>query len=122
MTHTPMAPTGSLVTVVGTAEFGRRAKRSMTQADRDALGVYLASNPQAGVQLGGGVRKLRFARRGEGKSGDYRVIHFFQKGSGLPLFLITMFAKSEKANLTADETAMVVQAGEALAENYGRRE
>jgi hypothetical protein len=112
----------TLVTVVETAEFARRARRSMTEADRDALVVYLASNPEAGVLLGGGVRKLRFARRGEGKSGGSRVIHFFHPGSGLPLFLITMFAKSEKANLTADETAMVVRAGETLAANYGKRE
>ena len=32
--------------------------------------------------------------------GGYRVVHFFDREEGTPAFLITVFAKNEKANLT----------------------
>ena len=61
-----------------------------------------------------------FAREGGGKSGGYRVIHFFSPEDGLPIFLITVFAKNEKVNLTPRETEIVKQLGEALAASYRR--
>ncbi|MFN3615312.1 MAG: type II toxin-antitoxin system RelE/ParE family toxin [Rubrimonas sp.] len=110
----------SLVTVVETPEFQRRARSLMSEDDRIALIDLVARNPMAGVSIGGGVRKFRFARGGGGKSGGYRVIHFFSPEGDAPIFLITVFAKNEKANLTARETEMVKQLGAALAASYGR--
>ncbi|HLY19054.1 MAG TPA: helix-turn-helix domain-containing protein [Bryobacteraceae bacterium] len=46
----------------------------------------------------GGVRKVRFAGRGWGKRGGYRVITFFS-GTDIPVFLLNSFAKSEKSDL-----------------------
>jgi hypothetical protein len=40
---------------------------------------------------------LRVAGRGKGKSGGYRAITFYS-GTALPVFLITVFGKGEKAN------------------------
>ena len=64
----------------------------------------LAANPEAGdIMPGcGGARKLRVARPGKGKSGGYRVITYFA-GADVPVFLLTVFAKNEKANLTKGE-------------------
>ena len=45
---------------------------------------------------------MRFAGRGKGKSGGYRVITFFT-GKNLPVFLLNVFAKGEKINLTKAE-------------------
>ena len=56
-------------TVVEMPDFQRRAKAAMTEAERMALIDYLSANPLAGVLLGGGLRKVRFAREGGGKSG-----------------------------------------------------
>ena len=50
----------------------------------------------------GGARKLRVAKPGKGKSGGYRVITYFG-GEEVPVFLLTVFGKNEKANLTQAE-------------------
>ena len=77
----------------------------MTDAEIETLVTYLASNPMAGVELAGtgGCRKLRWAGRGKGKSGGYRVVTFYT-GVLLPVFLITVFSKGERASLSKSET------------------
>lgn len=108
----------TIVTVVETAEFQRRARVIMSDAERLELIDFVARNPMTGVSIGGGVRKFRFARDGGGKSGGYRVIHFFSPDDGTPVFLITVFAKNEKANLTKTETEAVKTLGEVLSATY----
>lgn len=108
----------TIVSVVETAEFQRRARAIMSEAERLELIDFVARNPTTGVSIGGGVRKFRFARDGGGKSGGYRVIHFFNPDDGTPVFLITVFAKNEKANLTKTETEAVKTLGEALSATY----
>ena len=48
------------------------------------------------------MRKLRWARDGRGKSGGVRVIYYFHSET-MPLYLLTMFAKNERANLSKAE-------------------
>jgi len=110
----------AVVTVVETPEFERRAKALMSDDERMALIDFVARHPLAGVSIGGGVRKVRFAREGGGKSGGYRVIHVFSPESGMPVFLITVFAKNEKASLTKSETEQVRALGRILLETYRR--
>ncbi|MBP6362945.1 MAG: type II toxin-antitoxin system RelE/ParE family toxin [Novosphingobium sp.] len=107
-----------LQTVVELPEFLRRAKAIMTDEDRAALVDFMAANPEAGIALGGGLRKLRFARPGGGKSGGYRTIYVFG-GTRIPLFLVTVFAKNEKDNLSKTEQADLVALSKALIEHYG---
>lgn len=108
----------AIVTVAETPEFQRRARAIMSDEERMALIDFIARNPLAGTSIGGGVRKARFARDGGGKSGGYRVIHFYCGDKDVPLFLITVFAKNEKANLTRTETEAVKSLGKMLAESY----
>lgn len=89
-------------TVVELPEFLRRAKAIMTDDERVSLVNYIAANPESGVSLGGGMRKVRIPREGSGKSGGYRTIYVFG-GRHLPIFLVTVFAKNEKDNLTKAE-------------------
>lgn len=51
----------------------------------------------------GGVRKVRFARDGGGKSGGFRVVYFFHDLE-MPLYLLTLFAKNAKSSLSQAET------------------
>ncbi len=51
----------------------------------------------------GGVRKLRWRRGGQGKSGGVRVIYCFHNEDMPPLYLLTLFAKGDRANLTRAE-------------------
>lgn len=96
-----------LQTVVELPEFQRRAKAVMSDSEREAAVVWIAENPDAGISLGGGLRKVRIPREGSGKSGGFRTIYVFG-GRHMPIFLITVFAKNEKANLTAKDQAAAV--------------
>jgi len=65
---------------------------------------HLAAQPRAGdlIQGTGGIRKLRWARGGRGKSGGVRVIYYFHSDR-IPLYLLTVFGKGEKADLSKGE-------------------
>lgn len=103
------------------ADFTRRSKALMSDAERMELIDFLSTAPDAGVSLGRGLYKVRFARKSEGKSGGYRTIHFYRPDSG-PLLLLTMFAKNEKANLSALELAKLTQLAELAAATYRRKQ
>ena len=93
-----------LLTVAELPEYLRVAGKTLADADRHAIVDYLAGHPTAGalIQGSGGVRKLRWARDGRGKSGGVRVIYYFHS-EDMPLYLLTMFAKNERANLSKAE-------------------
>lgn len=80
------------------------ADAGMSGEEIQALVMFLAANPMAGDEMAGtgGCRKLRVAGRRKGKSGGYRTITFYS-GVEMPVFLITVFSKGEKANLTKQE-------------------
>jgi hypothetical protein len=65
---------------------------------------YLAAHPKAGdlMEGTGGVRKLRWGRGAQGKSGGVRVIYYVHS-EAMPLYLLTLFAKNERANLSKAE-------------------
>jgi hypothetical protein len=48
-----------LQTVVELDSFLRRAKAIMSDDERMGIVTFLAANPEAGVSLGGGLRKVR---------------------------------------------------------------
>ena len=107
-----------LHTVVETPEFQRRLRGLLTVDERDALIDYLAAHPDAGdVMPGtGGARKLRWGVQGKGKSGGVRVITFFS-GPPVPVFVLTVFGKGEKINLSKSErNALRKVLGELVAE------
>ena len=78
----------------------------MSEEDIQDLLNHLSEHPDAGEEIvgTGGCRKLRFAIRGnnKGKSGGVRTITLYS-GEHLPVFLITVFGKSQKVSLTKAE-------------------
>jgi hypothetical protein len=90
----------------------------MSDEERMGIVTYLAANPEAGISLGGGLRKLRVPRSGSGKSGGYRTIYVFG-GMHMPLFLLTVFAKNEKDNLSRTEQADLVETSKRIIAAYG---
>ena len=108
-------------TVIETPEFIKRAN-AVGMSDEDRMDVIdqLSENPEAGISLGGGLRKVRIARRSSGKSGGYRVLHFY-RAPDMPLFLLTVFAKNEKANISRSEKADLIKLCDLIAETYGAR-
>ena len=92
----------------------------MSDGEREDIVGFVAANPEAGVPLGGGLRKLRMPRSSGGKSGGYRTIYVFG-GSAIPLFLVTVYAKNEKDSLSKSEQAAAVELGKQLLATYGVR-
>lgn len=90
-----------MITVVEMGEFIRFSKEYLSDEEKNDLIDYLASNPSAGslIQETGGLRKLRWARKNQGKSGSYRVVYFFYN-EDIPLFLIYGFAKNVMENIS----------------------
>src|SRR6056297_1245387 len=107
-----------LQTVAEMPEFQRRAKAIMSDEEREAAIQFIAANPEAGLSLGGGLRKVRIPRDGGGKSGGFRTIYVFG-GRHMPIFLVTVFAKSEKDNLTKAEQAAAVELSKRIVAMYG---
>ena len=65
---------------------------------------------------------MRFARTGAGKSGGYRVIHFYRSRDmplSLSLSLLTVFTKNEKANISPNERAELIELCDLIADTYG---
>ncbi|MBX8803182.1 type II toxin-antitoxin system RelE/ParE family toxin [Ochrobactrum sp. SFR4] len=110
-----------LQTVVELPEFQRRARSIMTDAEREAVITWIATNPEEGVSLGGGLRKIRIPREGGGKSGGFRTIYVFG-GRHMPIFLITIFAKNEKANLSSKEQAATVEMSKAIVSMWSNKQ
>lgn len=109
-----------LQTVVELESFLKRAKAIMSDDERMGIVTFLAANPDAGVLLGGGLRKVRIARDGGGKSGGYCTLYVFG-GVSMPLFLLTVFAKNEKDNLTKVGQAAAVALSKELLATYGMK-
>ncbi len=63
--------------------------------------VARAEKGQVDADLGSGAIKQRIARTGQGKSGGYRIIIFFRRGERA--VFAYGFAKSDRANINADE-------------------
>jgi len=93
-----------VLTIAEVPEYIRRAEKLLTEEERRDIVDYLAANPRAGdlMEGTGGVRKLRWGRQGRGKSGGVRVIYYVHSEL-MPLYLLTLFAKNERANLTKAE-------------------
>ena len=109
----------ALLTVIETPSFIKDAKKLMDEEERDALIYYLASTPNAGVLIKGtgGVRKVRWMRDEIGKSGAFRVIYFFHS-MDIPLFMLNVFAKNEKVNITQAEKNELKKLTDMLVKQY----
>lgn len=122
LTYTSLAVKETVLeTVVETEEFVRLAKALLSDAEHAALIDYVSMNPDVGLPLGAGIRKFRFARLGGGKSGGYRVIHYYKSDSDAPAILLVIYAKNVKDNLTPPQLLQLKALGEAIAASFRRR-
>jgi mRNA-degrading endonuclease RelE of RelBE toxin-antitoxin system len=90
-----------LNTIAELPEYTKCANQLLQEDEQNAIIKYLAEYPSSGylIQGTGGIRKLRWSRSGKGKSGGVRVIYYYYN-EGFPLYLMTVYSKSEKDNLT----------------------
>jgi hypothetical protein len=107
-------------TIVELPEFRRKSDKLLNDSERLSVINYLAAHPAAGdiMQGTGGIRKLRWSAQGKGKSGGVRVIYYHHNKS-MPLFLLTLFGKGEKSNLTKSESNDLARFTALLLKSYG---
>lgn len=93
-----------MVTFVEDPRFTAAADRLLGEDELLALMQALAVRPEAGAVIpnSGGCRKLRWTAKGRGTRGGARVIYFFRTHAG-QILLLELYAKNEKADLSADE-------------------
>ena len=89
----------------------------------DDLILYLAFRPDAGALIpgGGGIRKLRWAASGQGKSGGARVIYYFYD-TDHPLYLLDAYKKNRKVNLTPDDKKILRAMAKRLRDEFRKGE
>ena len=119
--HNAIMP--ALLTVVETSSFARKAEKLLTSEEHDDLLLYLSMYYKAGDEIPGtgGVRKLRYAIGGRGKSGGVRVIYYFFDEVN-PVFALFLYGKNEQANLTPAEKKLAASLEAAMkAEAKARR-
>jgi hypothetical protein len=92
------------MTVVETPLFLRKAEKLLDEEERGVLVGAVAADPEAGeiIPGTGGVRKLRWALPGKGKSGGARVIYYFHS-ERMPVVMLSIYAKNDKINLSQAE-------------------
>lgn len=118
----PLAYTSFMHTIVELPEYKKRVEKLLSEDENKQIINYLAEHPKAGVlmQGTGGIRKLRWAKEGSGKSGGVRVIYYYHSEE-IPLFMLSLFGKNEKANLSKAECNVLNKLTKILADSYGRQ-
>jgi hypothetical protein len=104
-----------MLTVVETSAFARRAEKLLSVEEHEELLFYLALHPLSGDEIPGtgGVRKVRFAAQGRGKSGGVRAIYYYYDEEN-PLYAIFLYGKNEQANLTPEQKREVAALAQTL--------
>jgi hypothetical protein len=84
-----------MVTFVESPLFTKHVHDYLTEDEFGVFQAYLATHPKTGdiVRGSGGVRKVRWSRRGTGKSGGVRVLYFARTEAG-QIWLLLIYAKS----------------------------
>ncbi|MEG3618175.1 type II toxin-antitoxin system RelE/ParE family toxin [Magnetovibrio sp. PR-2] len=114
--------TEKLITIAETQAYLSQAKGLLNDSDRQVVIDLIAADPTCGslLQNTGGVRKVRIPLSGRGKSGGARVVYFFHDNT-IPVYLLAVFAKNEKDNLTKAERNALKTATTAIVKAWKTR-
>lgn len=107
-------------TLVPIGTFETKARQLLGNAGFDEMLEFLARQPKAGriIQGTGGLRKVRIARPGTGKSGGARIIYYYHN-ERKPVLLLLIYAKAAQDNLTAEQKAQLKKHVEAIIDEFG---
>jgi Protein of unknown function (DUF1044). len=96
-------------TIIEISSFSRKIdrfldERKVLKEDFDDLKKSLAKDPEQGKLIPGtgGVRKTRLKSATKGKRGGFRIC-YFNDSNQEELFLMNIYPKNEKEDLSADE-------------------
>ncbi len=100
---------------VETSLFSKLLADYLSDDEYRGLQNHLIGRPDVGAIIRGssGVRKVRWAAGGKGKSGGLRVIYYWIEADE-QIVLLTLYGKGEKENLSAAELKRIVKIIEEL--------
>jgi RelE toxin of RelE / RelB toxin-antitoxin system len=94
--------------IVSLSGYESQVAALLNDEERMAMEFFIACAPEDHPVIpgSGGFRKARWSRRGEGKSGGFRVVYFFLAGPGR-IYMAAIYAKSRKETLSgADQNVL----------------
>jgi len=85
---------------IETSAFTKLIVSYLTNDEYLGLQRFLLEHPDAGriIRGSGGVRKLRWALPGKGKSGGIRVIYYWKRQAD-EIWMLTVYSKSERESI-----------------------
>ena len=89
---------------VETPVFTREVTELLSDEEYRGLQLALLFRPEQGplIPNSGGLRKLRWGRRGGGKRGGLRVVYYWDKEGGT-VYMLFAYTKSKQEDLTASQ-------------------
>ncbi|AEK63063.1 conserved hypothetical protein [Collimonas fungivorans Ter331] len=105
--YTPMAYI-MIMEFIETPTFTRMITALLAEEEYRELQSVLMEDPSRGdvIKDGGGIRKMRYAARGRGKSGGIRVIYYWIKDNH-QVYMLVAYPKSKKDTLSDKEIAIL---------------
>ena len=109
-------------TVLETRHFSQAAARTLSDEELDEAIWLIAQRPEAGdlIPDSGGLRKIRVRRGGRGKRGGARVVYYFFDRDH-PIYLLDVFAKNQRADLSAAERRQLRAVADEIKAAFRRR-
>ena len=100
---------------VESSRFTSELPRYLSDDEYREFQTYLMARPDAGdiIRGSGGIRKVRWAAKGKGKSGGIRVIYFWAKGPE-QIYLLTVYGKGEREDIDRATLKQIVRKLELL--------
>lgn len=94
--------------IIETPIFTRRIKDVLSDKEYRSLQWTLVINPEAGavIPVGGGLRKLRWAVSGKGRSGGLRIVYYWYT-SNEQIYMLFVYKKSEQEDLSSKQLAIL---------------
>jgi len=99
------------VIFIETNAFTKYLPDYLSDEDYQALQSYLMQKPDAGaiVRGSGGIRKVRWAPAGKGKSGGVRVIYYWKRPDH-EIWMLTIYSKSERSSIPSHILKQIAEA------------
>ena len=96
--------------IIETSIFTKHIKNLLSDDEYRLLQNTLIKNPEIGkvIKGTGGLRKVRLAIKGKGKSGGVRTIYYWSKATEIILMLL-IYKKNEQDNLTITQTKILTK-------------
>lgn len=91
----------------------------LKDTEKDRLIEFIARNPGVGdlIPNSGGIRKVRFALEGGGKSGGARIFTYFYDDEN-PVYLLAALKKSQKSDLSREELAALRELSKSIRDTH----